>query len=346
MYKKLVIVAFLMISMIGLSACSKNRIAMKSIVPQTVIYGNYEYGNYYLSFADPKTLKVNQKIKITKGWTDNINLDQDNKIWIPIVSRDGSVPPDNRVIVVDLKNKTKKEIKVGTSPHYLYFKDHYVYVVCDEDGSNPTLYRIDQQLKATKVTTVRGGGLINSAAFDGENIYFLTSYMGLKNSQVFPMIEILSLNGKVKIKTITNRNIGNNGIGVIDNRLVVGLQSGSKAILAVFDKKTLQRLKDLPYGQDMVGQILPLKKHIIAVTNYSKVGQMGNKITFLDINRNKITRVISTENNVEVLSIMEHDRFVSTDNLENSAEIMDAEGKKLRYVKIPTQVFNIEGMKK
>jgi hypothetical protein len=347
MYKRLMIIVFFIIFTIGLSACSKNtiaKVAIKSVNSQTVLYGNYGYGEYYLSFANKQTLKVDQKVKITKGWTDNINLDQDNKVWIPIVNQEGTVPPDNRVIVVDLKNKTKKEIKVGVAPHYLYFKDNNVYVVCDEDGTNPTLYKINQQLKATKVKTMHEGGLIKSAAFDGESIYLLTNY--IKNSEIYPMIDKVSLNGKVETKIITKQNIGNNGIKVMDDKIIVGLQSGSHATLGVFDKKNLQRLKNLPYGQDMVGQILSIKNHIIAVTNYSKLAQNGNKITFIDISQNKITKVISTQNDVESLSMIDSNRFVSTDNSKSTAEIFDENGKKLKYVNIPTQVFNIESIKR
>jgi hypothetical protein len=269
MYKKLIIT---MISIIVLSACNNNSVVMKTIQPQTVVYGNYT-----LSFANQHTLKVDKTIKITKGWTDNINLDQDNKIWVPIVNKDGNVPPDNRVIVYNLNNGAKDEIKVGDSPHYIYFNNHNAYVVCDEDGTNPTLYKINSQLKATKVTTVHQGGLINSAAFDGKNIYLLTSHVG---NEIYPMIVKLSLNGSSNINIITKENIGNHGLAVIDDKLIAGLQSGVNATLGVFDKNTLQRLKDLPYEQDMVGQIKPLANHEIAVTNYSDVKRQGNKITF------------------------------------------------------------------
>lgn len=281
MNKKLIIFIILMVSM--LSACNNNSVAIKTINPQTVVYGNYGYGDFFLSFANSHTLKVNQRIKITKGWTDNINLDIDNKIWIPIVNKDGTVPPDNRTIVFNLNNGSKEEIQVGNSPHYIFLNNHSAYVVCDEDGTNPTLYKINSQFKVTKVKTLHQGGLINSAAFDGKSIYLLTNHVGV--NEVYPMIIRLSLNGASNINVITKQNIGNHGLAVVDKKLIVGLQSGNHATLGVFDKNTLQRLKDLKYDQDMVGQIKPVNNHEIAVTNYSALRLKGNKITFLDINQ-------------------------------------------------------------
>jgi len=111
--KKIVLTTvFLLISILFISGCTSNSIDINSIKNNTVVYGNYANGDYFLSFANPKTLKVNQKIKLTKGWSDNINVDKSNRIWIPIVSKDGSEPLDNRVLVINLKNKTKNEIKV------------------------------------------------------------------------------------------------------------------------------------------------------------------------------------------------------------------------------------------
>lgn len=91
----------------------------------------------------------------------------------------------------------------------------------------------------------------------------------------------------------------------------------------------------------MVGQILPINPHTIAVTNYSKVLHKGNKITLLDINQNKTVKEISAQNNVESLNIINDNQFVSTDNFKDTAEILDTDGTKTNLVKIPYQVFKI-----
>lgn len=341
MYKKLIILVILMISIVGLGACNKDKIEMDTVDSNSLVYGNYEYGNFFLSIVNPKNLKTNQKIKITEGWTDNINQDKFGKIWIPIVSEDGSMPKDNRVVVVDLKNKTKKEIKVGDSPHYIYFKNSKAYVVCDEDGINPSLYRVDENFKSTKVKTIKKGGLINGVTFDGEYIYLLANHVDYNNNKQYPMIEKLSLNGKVVKKIITKKDIGNNALSVVGNKLVVGLQAGKRATLGVFDKDTLRRLKDFTYMEDMVGQILPIKNNVIAITNYSKVAAEGNKITFLDIDQNKIIKIISTKSAVESLSLVDDNHLFYTDNIKEVGALLDENGKEIRSVKIPTQVYNI-----
>lgn len=331
----------LLFCIMGLSACSsKDALHLKDISKPFIVYGNYEYGHYYLSMANSHTLKVRQKLKITDGWTDNINLDKNNKIWIPIINRDGTRPADNRVIVVDLKNKTKKIVKVGDAPHYLYFKGENTYVVCDEDGENPSLYKIDKKLHAKKIKTIHKGGLINSATFDGETIYLLTNHIDTEKSEVYPMLERLSLDGHITIKVITKEDIGNNGIGVINNQLIIGLQSGKNAILNVYDKKSLKKIKELPYNQSMVGQILPINNKTIAVTNYSATTMQGNKITFIDINSNQIEKVLTSTHPVEFMNSFQN-KYILVDNDSSTAEILRTDGKREKVINIPTQVFNM-----
>lgn len=82
--------------------------------------------------------------------------------------------------------------------------------------------------------------------------HLLTSRIEFDTSKVYPVITKLSSSGKIKENIIAKENIGNNGLGVVNDKLIVGLQAGNHATLGVFNKQTLQKYQKR--ARRLVGQ--------------------------------------------------------------------------------------------
>ncbi|GIN84437.1 hypothetical protein J6TS2_08230 [Heyndrickxia sporothermodurans] len=328
----------LLFGLILVSGCSdQNKVNIQISKNETIVYGNYENGEYYLNFADQHSLKTKEKVKIASAWTDIIQY-QGNKIWIPLVYKPDMTNGEDQVVVIDLNNKKKKTIKVGNFPHYIFFNGENTYVICEEDGVSPTLYQIDKNFNSRKIKTIKNGGLIFDATFDGRHIYLLTNHVDDKN--VYPMINKINLDGEFTIQSITKENIGTKGLFYTNNKLIIGMQDNDKATLGVFDSNTLKKINTLNYNNNMVGQILPLDKNMIAVTNYSELETFGNKISIINIKDNKILKEFDSKNFVSNISYID-EKIYSVDNDNNTLVIMDKDGDIIKKKNISTEVSNI-----
>lgn len=323
---------------IGISGCSQanktNQINQKSIV-----YGSYHNGEQDITVADAVTLKTVKTIKVTEGWTDRIYLDQKNRIWVPIVYKPDMNTAENKIYILN-NDGSMDHVEVGASPHYVFFQGDAAYVLCDEEGFNPTLYKINSQNQAKKVMTIKDGGLISNAVSDGGNIYF-SSYQDDGNHQFYPTLVKVALDGKAEIKRVSNEKLGLNNLLLMDHQLIFGLEAPKgQSTLVMYDAATLKKIKNLNFTEPVVGDIVPVDNGNIAVTNYSKTASIGQKITVLNVKSNKIIKTFNTHYPIEGLSYIKG-QFIAVNNYSNKLEILAKNGNTKKIVKAPLQVTNL-----
>jgi DNA-binding beta-propeller fold protein YncE len=339
MLKKSVYACFLFSLCVLLTSCTLGY-QENQIHQESVIYGSGRNAEQNLTVADPVTLKPIKTIKVTNGWTNRIYMDSSRRIWIPIVNKPDMTHQDDRVFILNNNGKID-HVTVGYAPHYIFFNGKMVYVVCDEDGKNPSIYQIDQYLQVKKMITVTNGGLISNAVFDGKNLYF-SSYRDLGNYNFYPFLVKVSLSGQVHTEKLSKVKCGLNNLLLFEHTLILGLEAPKKddSTLVMYDAGTLQKIKNLQYKESMVGDILSIDNGDIAVTNYSRLGFKGQKVTVLNVKENKVIKTFHTTYPVEALSYVNH-QFIAVDNDHDKLEVFDENGKSKGIRNIPTQVFNM-----
>ncbi|WML46696.1 hypothetical protein RCG23_13670 [Neobacillus sp. PS3-34] len=304
-----------------------------------IIYGTYSNGKYSLSLANPSSLKSEKSKQMTTGWTDRIYTDYKNKVYIPLNYKPDMTVPEDKVIIYDLSRNKQSTVKVGVKPHFVFFKNGNAYVLCEEDGTTPSVYKIDKNNQSKKLFMIPDGGLISNAVFDGNDIYF--NSLKLTADSQYPKLTKVSLKGKITTRAISKENLGINNLLLFNHKLIMGLQApANQSTLAMFDPQTLEKVDNLNYTEMMVGDIVPMSNKLIAVTNYSEVAQKGNKISIIDVDENKLINTFTSKNLTEKLAYIKN-RFVSVDNLNNKLELLDKDGKSIKVMNIPTQVSNL-----
>ncbi|MFC4765988.1 hypothetical protein [Effusibacillus consociatus] len=340
MDKRLCIIPLLLVMLLlNLVGCSQEANKSKKF-SGSLAYASYHKGDYTLYFVDPNTLEKKEQFSLTKGYGDEIFKDSKERIWIPVQWKPDSTTRDNSVVVFDLTNSKKTIIQVGFIPLAVFFKDHDAYIVCRENGFNPTIYKVDSSLQATKWKTIENSGLISGLQFDGNNIYWNSLLVDPKDpKQSLPQLVRVSLSdGLTQVKKLSNEQRGFHGLLYFNGHLYMGLQ-GEEGNLLEFDPKTLQQTRIFPY-KDMVGELKVIGDQKIAVTNYSARYKKGAKISVFDINKAEVISSFDSQNAAEHLSYI-NGKFYIVDNRKNKIEIWDATGKSNQVFEAPTMVSNI-----
>jgi len=336
-YKTVYLSLLLFISIL-LTGCAQGD-KINQINKESIIYGSGLNAEQNLTIADPATLKTIKTIKVTNGWTDKIYMDNKRNIWMPVVYKPDMTNHQNKVFILNNNGKIDK-ITVGFSPHYIFFKGNRTYVVCDEDGANPTIYQIKSNLQTKKLMTVKNGGLISNAVFDGQNIYF-SCWRNTGNFQFYPTLVKINLNGKVNFQQLSNQQLGLNNLLLMDHKLILGLEAPENhSTLVMYDTETLHKIKNLNYTESVVGDIIPVNNGNIAVTNYSKTQSSGKKISILNVKENKVIKTFESKYPTEVLSYI-NGQFISVNNYHCKLEVLDENGKSKIIRKAPLQVSNM-----
>lgn len=336
----LLFVSVLLLALVGCTPSSNT--SMKKITPNTVVYANYANGEYALSILKPDTFELIDKMALIRGWGDKIFRNAKGQLWFPINYQPDMTTAENKVVIVDPVSSTLKTVTVGNFPRYIFFINEDAYVVCEEDGENPSIYRIDPGLKATKWKTVEHGGLISGAQSDGQNIYWSSLRTHDNPNLDYPMLVKVSVNGSVESKNIAEKRIGFNNLLYLDNKLYLGLED-NRGTFAEFDAKTLEPVRYFPY-HDMVGDIIPLGDHQIALTNYSKKMNTGSTISIVNLIDGKITKSFNAKYLAERLSFVNGFLYV-VDNHNLKLQKFNVNGESLNISICPTQTTNILSMK-
>ncbi|MGZ4106822.1 MAG: hypothetical protein ACXVO1_05730 [Tumebacillaceae bacterium] len=310
----------------------------------SLVYASYAQGHYTLYGVDQSSLAVKGKLSLDDGWGDTIYQDNQHRIWAPVFYKPDMTTNENFVDVVDPANAKSTRVQVGKGPKQVFFTDKGAYVVCQEDGENPTIYLVDENLKATKWKTIEHGGLINGADFDGSTIYFSALHNDKDVSKQAPLLVRVPLQGDYLIKKESEEPRGFNNLHLQNGKLYMGMQSEDGSI-SEFDAKTLARTRSVSASyQDMVGDMLTFDTNTMVVSNYSKTQQKGNSISFMNIKDGGLVSVFSTTNNAEHLSYIDG-KFYAVDNLKLKLEVLDKTGKSEKIVDTPTQVTNLVKLK-
>jgi hypothetical protein len=328
----------------------------KSVTPKTaqkftdkieagsLVYASYAQGHYTLYGVDPTTLQAKNKLSLDDGWGDTIFQDAGHRIWAPVFYKPDMTTMENFVDVVDPAAGKSTRVQVGLGPKQVLFSDKGAYVLCQEDGENPTIYFVDVNLKATKWKTITHGGLINGAAFDGQNIYISALHNDANVSNQAPLLVKVPLQGDFVITKAASEPRGFNNLHLQNDHLYMGMQAEDGSI-SEFDTKTLARTRSVSASyQDMVGDILTFDNDKMVVTNYSKTQQKGNTVTFLYVKAGSIASEFNTTNLAEHLSYIDG-KFYAVDNLHLKLEVLDSTGKSEKIVDTPTQVTNLVKLK-
>jgi DNA-binding beta-propeller fold protein YncE len=331
-----------MLAAIMLAGCSgpfASEKAVDAIAHGSLLYANYSYGKYSINAMNPTTLEVTSKIEIAKGWGSDIFQDKKGRVWCPVFYQPDMTNMENFVEVFDPATGNRWHVEVGQGPRQVVFADNGAYVVCEEDGDNPTIYFVDDQLKATKWKTVEHGGLISGVQFDGSAIY----WSSLRNDAAdptkdVPMLVKVPLQGDVAMQPLSDAPKGFNSLSLQNGKLYLGLEE-KEGTISEYDAPTMKRTRILPYT-DMVGEFDWLADNQVAVTNFSKRQQSGNKITVFDVTQGKEVRSFDAK---VVAGHVTHwqDHYYVVDNQHTKMELLKDDGTSEKVVDAPTQVTNL-----
>jgi hypothetical protein len=328
----------LIASFLVISGCSKA--AQIKNDENQMAYASYSDGEYTLYVVNPTNFESVSQLSLMEGYGTDIYQDANKRIWIPINWAADSTTSENHVIVIDPVTSKKTIIEVGSEPVGVIFLGETAYVVCNEDGFTPTIYKIDNSLHATKWKTVQGGGLISRVQSDGSNIYWSSLYVypDKPADPGYPQIVRVSANGDVKIQRLAETNRGFNSLLYFNQHLYMGLQ-GDKSSLVELDPTTLKVTREFPYNK-MVGSLTPINDHEIAVTNYSDRLAQGSQISLMDLKSDKNDETFNTKILPEHVSFLDGKYYV-VDNHHNKIEVLDRSGREEEIFNAPTMVSNI-----
>lgn len=345
MKKPLIIpVLFVMIILfVAIVGCTlKMNTSIKKITSDTLVYANYSNGDYSLNILKPDSLELIDKIKLIEGWGEKSFKNQKGQLWFPISYKPDMTNAENKVIIIDPSTATLKTVNVGFNPIDIFFMNENTYVVCVEDGENPSIYRIDTNFNVSKWKTIEHGGLISGAQSDGKNIFWSSLRCHDNPDLDYPMLVKVSLDGSIEIKKLADKRIGFNNLLYLDNKLYLGLEE-EKGTFVEFDAKTLEPLRYFPYN-DMVGDIIPVGEQKLAISNYSKRMGSGSTITIFDLKDGKILKSFNAKYTAERFSYISGSLYIG-DNHNMKLQKYNLNGELLKIFEIPTQTTNIISMK-
>lgn len=311
----------------------------KPIPRSSLLYASYSSGEYSLHAVDPNTFQNKDTITLYQGWGNRIYKDQKENIWCPITLKPDMTTPEHVVIILNPKNRQIKTINVGNQPEFIFFKGDTTYVVCKEDGINPTIYSIDSSFSSKKLKTVQNGGLLSGAQFDGESFFFNSIITeNYKQQAMYPALVKTPLNGSSIFAKLDNQYHGINNLLLIDNRLYMGIQT-KDSTLVYYDAKNLKQIGSLPY-KDMVGDIIPVDSNTLAVTNFSLRALQGSKVALFNLKKQKVISTFTSQYVVEHLTYLNNKYYV-VDNVNHKLQMFNKTWKLEQTVNIPAQVNTI-----
>lgn len=341
--KPLMIPVFFVIILLSVSlvGCSFPKASNNKIPSNSIVYANYSDGKYSLSFLKRDSFELIDKIELIKGWGEKFFKDDKGQLWFPIMNKNDMTTAENKVVIVDPVTTKIRKVTVGFTPRDIFFINDYAYVVCQEDGENPSIYRIDSNFKVSKWKTIEHGGLLSGIQSDGQNIFWTSLRTHSNPNLNYPLIVKVPINGPVEMKKLSEKRIGFNNLLYLNNKLYLGLEN-EKGTFVEFDAKTLKPLRYFPY-HDMVGDIVAIGEQQIAITNFSKVMSKGSTITIINLKDGKILKSFNVKNLAERLSYVDGSLFVG-DNYNMKLQKFNLNGESLNIFEIPTQTTNIFSM--
>ena len=325
----------------GLSGgCTTNDKAAAAIPHGSLVYANYSYGKYSINAMNPETLQVTTKIEIANGWGNDIFQDKKGRIWCPVYYKPDMTNMENFVEVFDPASGKRWHVVVGEGPRQVVFADNGAYVVCEEDGENPTIYFVDDQMQAKQWKKVEHGGLISGVQFDGSTIYWSSLHNDPNHDQTkdVPMLVKVPLQGDIVMQKLSETPKGFNSLWLHNDKLYLGLEE-QEGTISEYDAKTLHRTRIMPYN-DMVGEFVGVGQDQVAVSNFSRRQQSGSKVTVLDVAQGKQAHSFDAQVLAGHLSYW-NDRYYLVDNQHTKMEILNKDGTSQKVIDTPTQVTNL-----
>ncbi|HEU4963192.1 MAG TPA: hypothetical protein VFV52_04935 [Bacilli bacterium] len=335
-----------------LAGCSHLSAQEKQFPTGTVAYMSYSNGDYSLYLAKPKTLETIDSIKLGEGFGFSISEDPQGRIWAPLSYRSDSTTLENHVTVYDPIKDKKWRVEVGGDPERVFFAKNKAYVLCGENGVDPSLYVVDEALEGHKLETFTGAGYLVDPQFDGETFYWYTRPDGEGNNPAdMPLqVETYSLSEQKRgTLTLHDEKVEPGarlyGLLVHQGRLYASYES-REGNLHKFDAKTGEKLRTLDL-QGHRGSLALVRDDLIAVTDVRSHHQMAGTVDLFQLSTDDITgditgRVVGGfgfQRPVDRVSFV-GDYLYAVDNGENKFLAISLDGEDVQEMDAPTMVSN------